>query len=115
MLHVCSFPDITCFNRKVESGLKFFSSWDHVLSVLTTFYRVAGRNPQCQAFMTKVDGFIFGIVMTPYPFPPFIPRQSLGSLCEMRNMADFPHRSQLEAALGAAVKAMGPRCSVERK
>ena len=43
--------------RAVESGLKYkyFSSWDRVLQVLTTFYQVAGGSQQCQAFMAKVS------------------------------------------------------------
>ena len=43
-------------HRAVESGLKykFYSSWDHILKVLATFYQVAAGSSLCQPFMAKV-------------------------------------------------------------
>ena len=35
--------------------------------------------------------------------------QALPSLCDLRNMEDFPYTTELEAAFGTVVKVMGPR------
>ena len=42
--------------RAVEAGLKYkyYSSWDHILKTLATFYQVAAGSPLCQPFMAKV-------------------------------------------------------------
>ena len=110
-----------CFiHRAVESGLKYkyYSSWDHILKVLATFYQVAAGSTLCQPFMAKVkfsthEKHNIPVVCTDNSCVIlnffFFLLQSLPSLCDLRNVGDFPYTSELDAAFGAAVRTMGPR------
>ncbi|XP_066549145.1 RRP12-like protein [Amia ocellicauda] len=70
----------------VEEGLtyRFYSSWPFVLQVLSTFYKVAGK--QAHSIMVK----------------------SLQSLCDLRSTPRFPFSGELDLAVGSAVESMGP-------
>uniref|UniRef100_A0A8C0HCR4 Ribosomal RNA processing 12 homolog n=1 Tax=Chelonoidis abingdonii TaxID=106734 RepID=A0A8C0HCR4_CHEAB len=70
----------------VEEGLtyRFHAAWASVLQVLQAFFEACGR--QCHPFM----------------------RKCLQSLCDLRHSPHFPHTSELDRAVGAAVASMGP-------
>ncbi|XP_065263804.1 RRP12-like protein isoform X3 [Emys orbicularis] len=72
--------------RAVEEGLtyRFHAAWASVLQVLRAFFEVCGK--QCHPFM----------------------RKCLQSLCDLRHSPHFPHTSELDRAVGAAVASMGP-------
>ncbi|TFK06978.1 neurobeachin [Platysternon megacephalum] len=72
--------------RAVEEGLtyRFHAVWASVLQVLRAFFEVCGK--QCHPFM----------------------RKCLQSLCDLRHSPHFPHTSELDRAVGAAVASMGP-------
>uniref|UniRef100_A0A8C0IV87 Ribosomal RNA processing 12 homolog n=1 Tax=Chelonoidis abingdonii TaxID=106734 RepID=A0A8C0IV87_CHEAB len=72
--------------RAVEEGLtyRFHAAWASVLQVLQAFFEACGR--QCHPFM----------------------RKCLQSLCDLRHSPHFPHTSELDRAVGAAVASMGP-------
>ncbi|XP_075790591.1 RRP12-like protein [Pelodiscus sinensis] len=72
--------------RAVEEGLsyRFHAAWGSVLQVLRAFFEACGR--QCHSFM----------------------RKCLQSLCDLRQSPHFPHTSELDRAVGAAVASMGP-------
>lgn len=60
---------IIIISRAVEHGLKYklLSSWNYVLSVLATFYQVAGKNKACQRFMTRVSEQAHHLLLIPFP------------------------------------------------
>ncbi|EMP27918.1 RRP12-like protein [Chelonia mydas] len=72
--------------RAVEEGLtyRFHAAWASVLQVLRAFFETCGK--QCHPFM----------------------RKCLQSLCDLRHSPHFPHTSELDRAVGAAVASMGP-------
>uniref|UniRef100_A0A8C3S995 Ribosomal RNA processing 12 homolog n=1 Tax=Chelydra serpentina TaxID=8475 RepID=A0A8C3S995_CHESE len=72
--------------RAVEEGLtyRFHAAWASVLQVLQAFFEACGK--QCHPFM----------------------RKCLQSLCDLRHSPHFPHTSELDRAVGAAVASMGP-------
>uniref|UniRef100_A0A8C8R7I7 Ribosomal RNA processing 12 homolog n=1 Tax=Pelusios castaneus TaxID=367368 RepID=A0A8C8R7I7_9SAUR len=72
--------------RAVEEGLtyRFHAAWASVLQVLRAFFEACGR--QCHPFM----------------------RKCLQSVCDLRHSPHFPHTSELDQVVGAAVSSMGP-------
>lgn len=93
-------------SRAVESGLKYryCSQWGLVLGVLETFYTIAGSF--CHQSMIKVRSAQWGVVWAAIVNGVF---QSLQSLAGLRNTPGFLFVSELDSAVGAAVRAIGPK------
>lgn len=74
-----------CF-AVIEQGLgyQFHSAWSHVLHLIGTIFQVAGQN--CH------------LLLTPY----------LKTLSSLRDSYKFSYNNELEQAVAAAIKAMGP-------
>ncbi|NWQ72766.1 RRP12 protein, partial [Columbina picui] len=77
--------------KSVEEGLtyRFHAAWGEVLQVLEVFFETCGK--QCHPIM----------------------RKCLRSLCDLRLSPHFPHTTEVDQAVGAAVSAMGPEVLLE--
>ncbi|XP_035673332.1 RRP12-like protein isoform X4 [Branchiostoma floridae] len=71
----------------VEAGLqyRYHAAWGKVIQVLAVFFEVLGK--RCHSLMQKC----------------------LASLADLRSSHKFPHTQEVDRAVGAALRAMGPR------